>query len=209
MRGTLACHTYDDAEVALARLDALLPSPDPLATLIRLVEQLRCDEIAFLEGGTEIHAVHGSAFDRPAAKGAAWAASLAIAMRPQLFALGAAPLALAGLAPRLLFRAEPEAPLSTLLADILRTAVGNLHSDLGLLRRGLELGDERLASRYASSRARDAWRLVFGMGPLTRAELARCLGVTKRTASMAVAALEAAGLATLRQSDNAVVPRQF
>jgi hypothetical protein len=39
----------------------------------------------------------GRAFQRTAPKGAAWAASLAIAMRPQLFALGAAPLALAGL----------------------------------------------------------------------------------------------------------------
>ena len=201
----LTTAAYDDAEIALARLDALLPSPDPLATLIRLVEQLRGDEIAFLEGGTEVHAVHGHAFDRPAPKGAAWAASLALAVRPQLFALGRAPLALAGLAPRSVFRAEPEAPYPTLLRDALQTSVKDLLDDLEASRRRLELGEERLASLYASSRTRDVWHLVIGLGPLTRAEVARGLRVTKRTASQAAEALVEAKLIAVLHGDAVLI----
>ena len=196
---------YDDAEIALTRLDALLPSSDSAATIMHLVEQLRSEEVAFLEGGTEVHAFEGRVFDRAAPKGAAWAASLALAVRPQLFALGAAQLALAGLAPRMVFRAEPDAPLPALLREALQASVGDLLSDLEASRRRLWLGEERLASLYASSRARDAWRLVIGLGPLTRAEIARGLGVTKRTASQVAAALVEAKLITVRQGDAALV----
>jgi Mn-dependent DtxR family transcriptional regulator len=44
----------------------------------------------------------------------------------------------------------------------------------------------------------------LGLGPLTRSELARALGVTKRTASQGAEALIAAGLAVLRPSDGAL-----
>ena len=198
---------YEPAEIALARLDALLPSNDPVATLAALVEQLRTDEIAFLESGTEIHAFHGAAFDRPAPKGAAWAASLAIALRPQLFSLGGAPLALAGLAPRKVFRPEPEDPLPAILREAVTTACRHLRADLDAIRSGIALADERLSGLYASSRAPDAWCLLLGLGPLTRAELARALGVTKRTASQAALALEQAGLVELRAGDAALVVR--
>ena len=198
---------YEPAEVALARLDALLPSQDPVATLAALVEALRSEEIAFLESGTEIRAFHGAAFERPAPKGAAWAASLAIAMRPQLFGLGAAPLALAGLAPRKVFRPEPEAPIPAILREEIATAVTGLHGDLDTAQRGLQRAVEALSGLYASSRAPDAWRLLLGLGPLTRAELARALGVSKRTASQAALALEQAGLVELRAGDAALVVR--
>ena len=198
---------YEAAEIALARLDALLPSSDPVATLAALVEQLRSDEIDFLESGTEIHAFQGAAFDRPAPKGSAWAASLAIAMRPQLFSLGAAPLALAGLAPRALFRPEPEDPLPATLREAVTTASGHVRADLDAVRQGVARADESLARLYASSRAPDAWCLLLGLGPLTRAELARALGVTKRTASQAALALEQAGLIELRAGDAALVVR--
>jgi hypothetical protein len=44
---------YDDADLALARLDGLLPSSDPVATLTAYIDQLRTEEVPFLEGGTE------------------------------------------------------------------------------------------------------------------------------------------------------------
>ncbi len=185
---------YEAAEIALARLDALLPSSNPVATLTTLVEQLRSEEIAFLESGTEIHAFHGATFDRPAPKGAAWAASLAVAMRPQLFGLGAAPLSLAGLAPRSVFKAEPEDPLPTTLQEAVTTACGHLRADLDAIGSGIALAEERLSGLYASSHAPDAWHLLLGLGPLTRAELARILDVTPRTASQVALALEQAGL---------------
>ena len=198
---------YEPADVALARLDALLPSSAPVATLAALVEQLRTDEIAFLECGTELHAFHGATFDRPAPRGAAWAVSLAIAMRPQLFGLGAAPLALAGLAPRAAFRPDPEDPLPATLREAVTTACGHLRADLDAIRSGMALADAQLSGLYASSRAPDAWCLLAGLGPLTRAELARALGVTKRTASQAALALGQAGLVELRAGDAALVVR--
>lgn len=195
---------FEPADAALARLDELLPSSDPVATLTALVEALRSDEIAFLESGTELHAFHGATFDRPAPKGAAWAASLAIAMRPQLFGLGAAPLALAGLAPRSAFRPEPEDPLPATLQEAVATACGHLRADSDAIRSGMALADARLSGLYASSRAPDAWCLLLGLGPLTRAELARALKVTKRTASQSAQALIKADLVGLRPGDGAL-----
>lgn len=125
-------------------------------------------------------------------------------MRPQLFSLGAAPLALAGLAPRMVFRAEPEDPIATVLRESLGQAVQQLRTDLDTIRQGLALADEQLSHLYASSRATDAWHLLLGLGPLTRAELARALGVTKRTASQGAEALVKAGLASLRPGDGAL-----
>jgi DNA-binding transcriptional ArsR family regulator len=127
-------------------------------------------------------------------------------MRPQLFGLGAAPLALAGLAPRALFRPEPEAPLPSTLQLAVATAGGHLRTDLDAIRSGLALADERLSERYASSRARDAWGLLVGLGPLTRAELARNLAVTPRTASQAALALAQAGLITPPAPDRPLQP---
>jgi len=194
MQPILSADTYDPADRALELLDALLPSRDPVATLAELVEQLRCEEVAFLEGGTEIHSFGGATFDRPAPRGAAWAASLAVAMRPQLFALGAAPLALAGLMPRSVFRPDPEDPIPALLGAATANAARCVHQDLQELHIRLEHGQERLVGRYASSHALPAWGLLLGLGPLTRAELARALDVTPRTASQVTTALVEAEL---------------
>lgn len=185
---------YGPADHALERLDALLPSRDPVATLAELAEQLRTEEIEFLEGGSEVHEFAGATFDRPAPRGAAWAASLAVAMRPQLFALGAAPVALAGLMPRSVFRSESEEPIATLLGAAAGSAALMAQQDLASLHKGLEHGQARLSGRYASSHATVAWALLLGIGPLTRAELTRGLYVTPRTASQVALALEQANL---------------
>jgi CRP-like cAMP-binding protein len=75
------------------------------------------------------------------------------------------------------------------------------------MRTALALGDERLAGLYASSQAPAVWQLIVGLGPLTRAELARALDVTRRTASQAATALDRADLASLRPSDHALAPK--
>lgn len=197
---------FDPADRALERLDALLPARDPLATLEEWLEQLREDEIDFLELGSEDIVIEGKVFQRFAARGSAWAASLAAAMRPHLFSLGAAPLALAGLSPRSLFRAKLERPLPALLTQAIGTAAADVATDLAAVRAALALGDERLAGLYASSQAPAVWQLIAGLGPLTRAELARALDVTRRTASQAATALHKADLATLRYGDHALAP---
>jgi hypothetical protein len=202
---------FDPANRALDRLDAFLPTRDPMAVLEEWTRQLRDDELEFLELGSEFVEIQGPSqrmvVSRFAPKGAAWAASLAAAMRPHLFGLGAAPLALAGLAPRGVFRTEPENPMPALLAHAITTAAHDVASDLAAVRTAVARGNEALADLYASSQAPAVWLLMCGLGPLTRAELARALDVTPRTASQAATALQKAGLASLRPGDHALTPK--
>lgn len=190
----LALRHNASADFALAQLDARLPSNDPVVTLIAWIDELRREAPEFLEGGSEVYAVGGRAFTRFAGKGAAWAASLALAVRPQLFGLGEAPFALAGLAPRGLFREGFEEDRPALLGASLAAAAEDLSSDLARLHAAEQRTTRELDHLYASSSARAASRLVQALGPLTRSELARALNKTRRTASQAVAALVTAGL---------------
>jgi hypothetical protein len=197
---------FEAADSALARLDARLPTSDPVGTLLEWLEELRTEELDFVEGGSEVVQIGGIAMTRWAPRGASWAASLAVAMRPHLFGLGSAPLAFAGVTPRLLFRERTDEPIPTLLHAALRSAIAKCWEDLHVLHKALAKGDQELIGLYASSTAPRAWRMVASLGPLTRSELARGLGVTKRTASQSAAALQKVGLVVLRQSDRAMVP---
>lgn len=197
---------FEAADSALARLDTLLPSSDAISTLLEWLDELRTEELDFLEGGSEVVQVGGMVITRPAPKSAAWAASLAAAVRPHLFGLGSAPLTFAGLMPRVLFRERPEEPLPALLRAALQAAFVTAEEDLRAMHKATTLGDKALTGLYASSSAPHAWRIIAALGPLTRSELARGLGVTKRTASQSVRALEEAGLVILRSSDRAILP---
>lgn len=159
-----------------------------------MVNELIHGEASFLEGITEPTLVLGRAIDRPAGPGAAWAASLALAMRPHLFGMGGAAYIFAGLAPRTLFRALREAPVAEIARQSLVASIAGAAADLDLCVKAERYGVERLADRNTSSRALACWRLLVGLGPLTRAEMARGMGITKRTASQIAVALEAAGL---------------
>lgn len=195
---------FDDADHALARIDALLPAEHGFEVLTELILALRTEEIAFLEGGTEEALIEGHVFHRPAPRGSSWAASLALAVRPHIFGLGTAHFALAGLAPRALFRAEPEEPIRTIAASAIAYAAQCVTSALLDIRASLDEARSRLAGRYASSRASGAFALLLGLGPLTRAEIARALDVTPRTASHCADALVEAGLAVFREHDRAL-----
>ena len=63
------------ADRALERLDAVLPTRDPMGTLLEWLAELRTEEIDFLEGGSEMLQVGGFAVTRSAPRGAAWASS--------------------------------------------------------------------------------------------------------------------------------------
>lgn len=198
---------YRPADRALERLDVLLPTRDPVGTLLEWLEELRTEELDFFEGGSEMVKVGGFAITRSAPRGAAWAASLATAVRPHLFGLGSAPLALAGVMPRVLFREFHEEPLPGLIRSAIQTAADKAAADLRMMREAVALADKQLAGRlYASSTAPQAWRMIVSLGPLTRAELARSLGVTKRTASQSVLSLQEAGMVSLREIDSAMLP---
>jgi DNA-binding transcriptional ArsR family regulator len=109
--------------------------------------------------------------------------------------------------PRALFREFHEEPLPALLRSALQTAADKATTDLRVMREAVALADKQLAGRlYASSTAPQAWHMIVSLGPLTRAELARGLGVTKRTASQSVSSLQEAGMVRLRETDSAIVP---
>lgn len=170
----------------------------PAATLGAVVGELIEEELDFLEGETEVHLVLGRPVDRAATRGAAWAASLAFAVRPHLFALGGSGVVFAGLAPRSLFRPLREVTIERIIADSIAHAAATVSLDLDDIVRAEALGGERLAARYSSSQALRCWRALVGLGPMTRAEIARALGVTKRTSSQASDVLEGAGLAQIQ-----------
>lgn len=197
---------YMPADRALERLDALLPTRDPMRTMLEWLADLRAEEIDFLEGGSELVLVGGLALTRSAPRGSAWAASLAAAMRPHIFGIGSAPLALTGIMPRTVFRELHEEPLPTLLRAALQASCKKAEADLHTIRQALMLADKALAGQYSSSTAPRAWRLIASLGPITRAELARSLTVTKRTASQSAASLTKAGIMRLRSADGAMVP---
>ena len=148
---------------ALERLDALLPTSDPMGTLLEWLAELRTEEIDFLEGGSEIIEVSGFAVTRSAPRGAAWAASLAAAMRPHLFGLGSAPMALAGVMPRAVFRELHEEPLPVVLRAALQVASEKAEVDLRFLRRAVVRADEVLSGLYASSTAPQTWRMIVSL----------------------------------------------
>lgn len=194
------------ADRALERLDALLPSRDPAASLLAWLDELRTQEIDFLEGGSELVEFGGYAITRAAPRGTAWAASLAAAMRPHLFGLGSAPLALAGIMPRSVFRELHDNPLPAMLHAALQNASENAATDLRAMQEAAGRADKALSGLNASSTAPRVWRMIASLGPLNRAELARGLRVTKRTASMSVASLQEAGMVVLREPDGAIMP---
>jgi DNA-binding transcriptional ArsR family regulator len=165
------------------------------------IQGLREEENDFLEGGSEEVLAGGRVFYRFAPRGNAWAASLAAAVRPHVFGLGTAPVAFAGLAPRELFRESRERSSQVIMAEALEQAARAVADDLIAVHSALRLAGEQLADLYASSQAPAVWKLVACLGPLTRAEVARALGVTRRTASQAAVILTGAGLAHLRCSD--------
>lgn len=99
-------------------------------------------------------------------------------------------------------------PTPALLGNAIGAAAGDVGADLAAVAAMVARGEERLAGLYASSQAPAMWQLISALGPLTRAELARALGVTRRTASQAALALEKADLAALRPRDHALVPKR-
>lgn len=123
--------------------------------------------------------------------------------------MGAAPLALASLAPREQFRAEPERSFHAVLTVAIGAAADDVATVLKIVREMVARGADYLDNLYASLQAPAVWHLICGFGPLTRAELARALGVTRRTASQAAMVLEKADLATLRPEDRALAPKSL
>jgi hypothetical protein len=128
-----------------------------------------------------------------AAPSGCWALNLAILCGPA----GSAPL-LPGPVPRAAFRLDVTAEeRARALADhwtrVAQASVERLHR----IDRRYARGMAALAGLSRNARARDAWGLIVGLGPLRRIHVARALGLSRAGADIQAHALAEAGLVSL------------
>ena len=125
-----------------------------------------------------------------------WAINLAATARGDAFRLSETALPFPGLAQRRLFRADRGAQERR--ADAREHLLEALHAtacDIARLPRAAEVFTREFPSQRTNSRLYLAWMLLFGLGGLTPAQLARALPATKAGAGKLLRQLEAGHLA--------------
>ena len=125
-----------------------------------------------------------------------WAINLAATARGDAFRLSETALSFPGLAQRRLFRADRGAQERR--ADAREHLLEALHAtacDIARLPRAAEVFTREFPSQRTNSRLYLAWMLLFGLGGLTPAQLARALPATKAGAGKLLRQLEAGHLA--------------
>lgn len=113
------------------------------------------------------------------AHSACWSINLLAVARPELFRLGAPPLPCPGLVARRLFRAEldPETRRARTRERLLQ-ALLEVSCDIDRVWRAGRRFEREFAHLRSTSRLGSAWLLLFGLGELTPAQLARALPAT-------------------------------
>ena len=179
------------AAAGLPELDAVLDATaastslrDPLARLLALVDRFG----------------YSSSFaDDPLAATAltpCWAINLAATARGHAFGLSEKPLPFPGIVQRRLFRADRNPDRRR--ADAAETVLEALHAtacDIARAPRAAAVFAREFPNQRSNSRLYLAWMLLFGLGGLTPAQLARALPATKAGAAKLLRQLEARRLA--------------
>ncbi|QDK35913.1 hypothetical protein [Sphingomonas sp. IC081] len=175
----------DDLEAVFAALDrtgsehGALPD-DPLERLLHLVEQFRYSR------GDERDPLSATA------RTPCWAINLAATARGDAFGLSESPLPFPGLVRRRLFRADRHADEQRDdAARFLREALHAAARDIVEVSRAAEIFARTFANQRSNSRLSLAWMLLFGLGGMTAAQLARALPATKAGAGKLLRQLEA------------------
>jgi hypothetical protein len=167
----------DDVLGALAQ--RTLPG-DPLERLLALVARFRYSsgEVEDLLSAT--------------ARTPCWAINLAATARGNAFHLSESPLPFPGLVQRRLFRADrnPDQRRADARESLLE-AVHATACDIARVPRAAELFAREFPRQRINSRLYPAWMLLFGLGGLTPAQLARALPSTKAGAAKLLRQLEA------------------
>lgn len=170
-----------------AVLDALAVSAlprDPLARLLTLVDRFRySSSIADDALAATAHSP-------------CWAINLAAAARGHAFGLSEKPLPFPGIVQRRLFRADRDPDRRR--ADAAETVLEALHAtacDIARIPRAAAVFAREFPNQRRNSRLYLAWMLLFGLGGLTPAQLARALPATKAGAAKLLRQLEARRLA--------------
>lgn len=170
----------DDLDAVLDALgQAKLPHA-PLERLLALVDRFR------YSSGDERDALSATA------RTPCWAINLVATARGHALRLSETPLPFPGVVQRRLFRADRDAgERRTAARESLLLALHEAACDIARLPRAAEVFAREFPSQRSNSRLYTAWMLLFGLGGLTPAQLARALPATKAGAAKLLRQLEA------------------
>lgn len=182
----LVAASAPDLDVVMGALtNAALPQ-DPLARLLALATRVR-----YSRGD----AVATSDALAATALSPCWAINLAATVRSAAFHLGHSALPCPGIVSRALFRADRDADQHRDAAnESLLEALHQTACDIARIPRAAEIFAKTFPNQRSTSRLFPAWMLLFGLGGLTPAQLARALPATKAGAGKLLRQLEAARL---------------
>ena len=126
------------------------------------------------------------------ARSPCWAVNLAATARSPQFHLSESPLPFPGLVQRRLFRADRDpATRSDDATESLLEALHGTACDIALMPRAHALFAREFPDKRSNSRLYPTWMLLFALGALTPAQLARALPATKAGAAKLLRQLEA------------------
>lgn len=186
-----ARETETIVSASLPELDAVIDAVghaklpgDPLERLLSLVERFRYSSGDGPDGLTAT------------ARTPCWAINLAATARGHAFRLSETPLPFPGLVQRRLFRADRDASERRAEArESLLDALYAVACDIARFPRAADIFAREFPSQRSNSRLLSAWMLLFGLGAITPAQLARGLGATKAGAAKLLRQLEAKHMA--------------
>lgn len=165
--------------VLAALAESRLPG-DPLERLLALIDRFRYST------GDDSNGLSATA------RTPCWAINLAAVARGHGFHLAESPLPFPGIVQRRLFRADRDADERR--ADTNEALLDALHDaacDIARVPRAADVFAREFPSQRSNSRLFPAWMLLFGLGALTPAQLARALPATKAGAAKLLRQLEA------------------
>lgn len=174
--------SLSDLDAVLAALAETRPALAPLDHLLMLVERFRYSRD---ESGDSEDRLSATALTP------CWALNLAAAARGPAFGLSAAPLPCPGVVRRRLFRADRCAQQRR--AEARESLLAALHAtaeDIAAMPRAAARFAQAFPKQRSNSRLSLAWMLLFGLGGLTPAQLARALPATKAGAGKLLRQLE-------------------
>lgn len=169
-----------DLDAVLGAIGQKKQPANPLDRLLGIVERFR------YSSGDAPDALSATA------RTPCWAINLAATARGNTFRLSESPLPFPGLVQRRLFRADRTSPERRAHArESLLIALHETACDMARMPRAAELFAREFPSQRSNSRLYTVWMLLFGLGGLTPAQLARALPATKAGAAKLLRSLEA------------------
>lgn len=173
-----------DLDAVLGELDQAKLPQAPLERLLTLVDRFR------YSSGDERDALSATA------RTPCWAINLAAVALGSAFRLSDTPLPFVGVVHRRLFRADRDAgERRTDGRESLLAALHGTACDVARMPRAADIFAREFPNQRSNSRLYLAWMLLFGLGGLTPAQLARALPATKAGAAKLLRQLESRHLA--------------